>query len=109
MPYEPPVSLIFINFIQRRKIKTMEEGKALWNLMENKEVYEKGKLIKTGSFRWNARLIADVCGGSYMDYYCSEADEKVLKQVKKKLKGVSFKEYDIEEDQLHSFERLINS
>lgn len=55
---------------------TVEEGQALWNIIQNKHIYYEGKQIPTGSFRWNANVIASVVGGDYMDYYCaSEASD----------------------------------
>lgn len=55
----------------RSVASTMEEGQALWYLIQNQYVYKEAKQIPTGSFRWNARIIASVCGGDYMDYYCA--------------------------------------
>lgn len=51
---------------------TMEEGKALWAIIQNKHIFLNGNQVPTGSLRWNAHIIASVTGGDYMDYYCAE-------------------------------------
>jgi hypothetical protein len=33
----------------------------------------------TGSFRWNARIIASVTGGDYLDYYCASEGDLIVK------------------------------
>jgi hypothetical protein len=68
--------MMLVEFIIKLNIKTMEEGRALWGIIANKEVYMDDIHIITGSFRWNASAISHVCGGNYMDYYCSSGQEK---------------------------------
>jgi hypothetical protein len=56
---------------------SMEEGQALWNIIENSHIFKGEKEIVTGSFRWNAHIIASVTGGDYLNYYCASEDDKM--------------------------------
>ncbi len=51
---------------------TKEEGKIVWDLLENKYLIVDGEDI-SGTFRYNAGCIASVVreGTDYLDFYCS--------------------------------------
>lgn len=68
-------------------------GTALWTAFINRDVYTPdGKLIR-GSFRWWGGVIADIVdmGEDYMNYYCSYADDALVKEVERKLVEVGWK------------------
>lgn len=58
-------------FIEMLDIHTIEEGRALWELLANRDVFVDGVEVLSGSFRYNGCVISKYCGGDYMTYYCS--------------------------------------
>lgn len=57
---------------------TQRDGRAVWWLLENRELIVNGKDI-TGSFRYNASAISLVAGYrmNYMNYYCGAPQEEI--------------------------------
>ena len=75
----------FTKFLKEINVTTLKEGKAVWNIFHNKTVFYNGVEVENGSFRWLAHKIAHVCGGDYLDYYCTPADERIVKKISKKI------------------------
>jgi len=71
-------------------ISTMKEGQALWALCANTLLTygNPERVVQTGSFRHLGSLIASICGGDYMDYYCAESTDEEIKIVAKKLYSI---------------------
>jgi len=54
------------------------EGKLLWGIFRNANVYDKDGKRLGGSFRYNGARIAAVTGiGDYLTYYCSDSFVKM--------------------------------
>ena len=74
-------TITLLDFIKKLGITTRDEGNALWAAIANRDVYLDGIYVKTSSFRGNGGIIAEICGGDYMNYYCGSgsyaAQEKI--------------------------------
>jgi hypothetical protein len=70
-------------------ISTPKEGEILWTLLANRDLY-KGKELFSGSFRYMAGCIANICGGDYINYYCAEAEKIEQLYMYKRLKTAGF-------------------
>ena len=70
-----------------------EEGKVLYKIFDIYKVYYKGEKVRTGTLRYNSRILSHILGGSYLDYYCSESDKNLYEKIIKKMKksGVELK------------------
>lgn len=71
-------------FIEMLKINKPEEGRALWGLLANRNVFIDGVYVESGTFRYNAGIIADFCGGAYLDYYCSSGTNQEIDKIMEK-------------------------
>jgi hypothetical protein len=68
-------------FIEILGIKTKDEGMALWAKIANRDVYLDDVYVETSSFRGNGAIIAEVCGGDYMTYYCSNGTHAARERI----------------------------
>ena len=78
----------------------MDFGAALWTVFSNNErvIDEDGCVVDTGAWRYAGGMIATLCGGDYMDYYCSylRADEGLVERIRAALRlhGFTFTDWD---------------
>jgi len=71
---------------------TEEEGRIIWDILENKALTVNGKDI-AGTFRYNAGCIASIVGNGtdYMDFYCSWVHSPKEKEFIKKIENAGGK------------------
>ena len=53
----------------RKVAASVEQGRALWNILEQSNLIWNGNEVVTGTSRWTAEVIASAVGGDYLDYY----------------------------------------
>lgn len=73
-----------IDFIKMLGLTTESEGRALWEIIANRRIFMNGIPVESGSFRHNGAMIAKVCGGDYMNYYCSSGQPKDVDKIMNK-------------------------
>ena len=93
-------TISLIDFIKKLELSTMDEGQALWHMIASKDVWIDGVYVMTSSFRNNGAQIAEVCGGDYMDYYCSSGSYEARKKIEKKFMDFLVTTDEIQSDSL---------
>mgnify|MGYP001596475831 CR=1 FL=1 len=73
-------------------------GSVLWTVFSNNErvIDSSGQVVDVGTWRYAGGLVAALCGGDYMDYYMSKADDELVLQIRAALvrRGFMFTDFD---------------
>ena len=73
-------------------------GSVLWTVFSNNErvIDSEGQVVDVGTWRYAGGLVAALCGGDYMDYYMSKADDELVLQIRAALvrRGFMFTDFD---------------
>jgi formylmethanofuran dehydrogenase subunit E len=82
-------------FMEMLDVTTETEGRTLWAIIANRYVFVDGVQVETSTFRGNGGLIAEVCGGTYMDYYCASREYQAEKKIMDKFIDLNVSTRDI--------------
>lgn len=70
-----------------------DTGTAMWTAFINRDVYTPDGELINGSFRWWGGVIADARnkGEDYLDYYCSYANDALVRDIERILESKGWK------------------